>query len=158
MDLSDNSLTGDIPEELGWLYNLEEVRLSGNTLTGCLPVDLESAATNDLPSLNLLYCQPPPPENVVVGTPSETSVLVSWDAVPNTSKYQVEYWNLWVGDWVVDDDTITGTTHTVDDLHCERTALVPGEGLRHWYHLCRRLERAVHLLAGDHGRVHVPSV
>ena len=124
LDLSDNSLTGDIPEELGWLYNLEEVRLSGNTLTGCLPVDLESAATNDLSSLNLLYCQPPPPENVVVGTPSETSVLVSWDSVPNTSKYRVEYYNEWLSDWVVDDDTITGTTHTVDGLHC---------GRRHWF-------------------------
>ena len=91
LDLSDNSLTGDIPVELGWLYNLEEVRLSGNTLTGCLPVDLESAATNDLSSLNLLYCQPPSPDNVILGTPSETSVLVSWDSVPNTVKYRVEY-------------------------------------------------------------------
>ena len=124
LDLSDNSLTGDIPEELGWLYNLGEVRLSGNTLTGCLPVELESAATNDLPSLNLLYCQPPPPENVMLGTPSENSVVVSWDAVPNTVKYQVEYYNEWLSDWVVDDDTITGTTHTVDDLHC---------GRQHWF-------------------------
>ena len=123
LDLSSNSLTGDIPVELGWLYNLEQVRLSGNTLTGCLPVDLESAATNDLSSLNLLYCQPPPPENVVVGTPSETSVLVSWDSVPNTVKYRVEYWNPWLSDWIVDDDTITGTTHTVDGLHCGRRHL-----------------------------------
>ncbi len=124
LDLSDNSLTGDIPEELGWLYNLEEVRLSGNTLAACLPVELEEAATNDLSSLNLLYCQPPPPENVMVGTPGETSVVVSWNAVTNTSKYQVEYWNLWLSDWIVDDDTITGTTHTVDGLHCER---------EHWF-------------------------
>ena len=124
LDLSANSLTGDIPEELGWLYNLEEVRLSGNTLTACLPVDLESAATNDLSSLNLLYCQPPPPENVVLGTPGEYSVAVSWDAVPNTSKYRVEYYNPWLGDWTVDDDTITGTTQIVDGLHC---------GRRHWF-------------------------
>ena len=124
LDLSDNSLTGDIPVELGWLYNLEEVRLSGNTLTGCLPVDLESAATNDLSSLNLLYCQPPPPGNVMLGIPGETSVLVSWDVVPNTSKYRVEYYYPWLSDWIVDDDTITGTTHTVDDLHCDR---------QHWF-------------------------
>ena len=158
MDLSDNSLTGDIPEELGWLYNLDEVRLSGNILAACLPVDLEEAATNDLATLNLPYCQPPPPDNVMVGTPGENSVVVSWDAVPNTSKYQVEYYNEWLGDWVVDDDTITGTTHTVDGLHC---------GRRHWFqvraygsgdHLCRRLERAVHLLAGDHIRVCDPGV
>ena len=124
LDLSDNSLTGDIPEEMGWLYNLEEVRLSGNTLTGCLPVELEDAATNDLASLNLLYCQPPPPENLTSGTVGETSIPLSWDAVPNTSKYRVEYYNEWLSDWVVDDDTITGTTHTVDGLHC---------GRRHWF-------------------------
>ena len=124
LDLSNNSLTGDIPEELGWLYNLEEARLSGNTLTACIPVELEEAATNDLSSLNLLYCQPPPPENVMVGTPGETSVVVSWDAVPNTSKYQVEYYNPWLGDWIVDDAAITGTTHTVDDLVCDR---------QHWF-------------------------
>ena len=124
LDLSDNSLTGDIPVELGWLYNLDEVRLSGNTLTACLPVELEDAATNDLSSLNLLFCQPPPPENVVLETPGEYSVEVSWVAVPNTSKYQVEYYNEWLRDWVVDDDTITGTTHTVDGLHCNR---------RHWF-------------------------
>ena len=124
LDLSDNSLTGDIPSELGWLYNLEEVSLSGNTLTDCLPVDLEGVATNDLSSLNLLYCQPPPPENVMVGTPEEFSIVVSWDTVPNTSKYQVEYYNEWLSDWIVDDDTITGATHTVDGLHCER---------KHWF-------------------------
>ena len=124
LDLSDNSLTGDIPVELGWLYNLEEVSLSGNTLTGCIPVALESAATNDLPSLNLLYCQPPSPDNVILGTPGAYSVEVSWDAVPNTSKYQVEYYNDWLSDWVVDDDTITGTTHTVDGLYC---------GRKHWF-------------------------
>ncbi len=124
LDLSSNGLTGDIPEELGWLYNLEEVRLSGNTLSACLPVDLEDAATNDLSSLNLLYCQPPHPDNVILGTPWEYSVEVSWDAVPNASKYQVEYYNEWLRDWVVDDDAITGTTHTVDGLHCDRT---------HWF-------------------------
>ena len=124
LDLSSNSLTGDIPVELGWLYNLEEVRLSGNTLAACLPVELEDAATNDLASLNLLYCQPPPPDNVMLGTPGETSVVVSWDAVPNTSKYQVEYYNDWLSDWVVDDDAITGTSHTVDGLHC---------GRKHWF-------------------------
>ena len=124
LDLSNNSLTGDIPEELGWLYNLEEVRLSANTLTGCLPVDLEEAGTNDLSSLNLVYCQPPHPKNVVLGMPDEYSVEVSWDAVSNTSKYRVEYYNEWLRDWVVDADAITGTSHTVDGLRCDRT---------HWF-------------------------
>ena len=60
LDLSANSLTGDIPSELGWLYNLEEIRLSGNSLTGCIPITLKDVATNDLGSLNLLYCYSPP--------------------------------------------------------------------------------------------------
>ena len=51
-------------------------------------------------------------------------MVVSWDAVPNTSKYQVEYYNDWLSDWVVDDDAITGTSHTVDGLHC---------GRKHWF-------------------------
>ena len=67
LDLSSNSLTGSIPRELGWLLNLEELRLSGNSLTGCIPVGLQDVATNDLSSLNLLYCAPPP-ENLTAGT------------------------------------------------------------------------------------------
>ena len=56
--MSGNSLTGAIPHELGWLSNLESLKLSGNSLTGCIPVALESVDTNDLSSLNLPYCQP----------------------------------------------------------------------------------------------------
>ena len=81
LDLSRNSLTGHIPAELGGLSNLEALRLSGNSLTGCIPVALMSVATNDLSSLNLLYCRPPAPENLTAGTPAETSVPLSWDAV-----------------------------------------------------------------------------
>ena len=61
LDLSSNALTGDIPRELGWLYNLESLKLSGNTLTGCIPIALKEVSTNDLSSLNLLYCRPPAP-------------------------------------------------------------------------------------------------
>ena len=68
LNLSSNSLTGNIPRELGWLENLEELRLSGNSLTGCIPLPLKDVATNDLSSLNLLYCQPPAPENLTAGT------------------------------------------------------------------------------------------
>ncbi len=100
LDLSSNALTGDIPSELGLLFNLTEVRLSGNQLTGCIPVALEDVATNDLSSLNLLYCAPPAPEDLSAGTPGEFSIDLSWDAT-------------------VDDDTITGTSHTVDGLACE---------------------------------------
>ena len=118
LDLSGNSLTGEIPEELGWLQNLESIKLAGNTLTGCIPAALEDVATNDLSSLNLLYC-PPAPENLSSGTVGEVSIPLSWDAVANTSKYRVEYRDPVVGSWAVADDTLTGTSHTVDGLTCE---------------------------------------
>ena len=119
LDLSSNSLTGDIPRELGLLYNLVELRLSGNSLTGCIPVALEDVATNDLSSLNLLYCAPPAPENLSAGTPGENSIDLTWDSISNTSKFRVEYRLFGPDDWTVDDDTLTTTTHTVDELFCE---------------------------------------
>ena len=75
-------------------------------------------ATNDLSSLNLLYCQPPAPGSVTV-TPAETTAVLGWGAVSNTGKYRVEYRLRGVGDWVTSDDTLTVTSHTVDDLTCE---------------------------------------
>ncbi len=118
LNLSNNSLTGEIPESLGMLENLEELRLSGNSLTGCIPLPLKDVATNDLSSLNLLYCHPPKPENLNVSMVGETSVSLSWDPVPNASKYRVEYVPGGGGVVITDDDTITGTSHTVDDLLC----------------------------------------
>ena len=119
LDLSSNSLTGEIPSELGWLYNLTELRLSGNSLTGCIPVALEDVTTNDLSSLGLLYCAPPAPENLSIGTPGEAAMDLSWDAVSNTGKYRVEYRLGRTGDWTTDDDTLTSTSHTVEELVCE---------------------------------------
>ena len=118
LNLSNNSLTGDIPRELEWLHNLEELRLSGNSLTGCIPLSLKDVATNDLSSLNLLYCQPPAPGNLSTGTAGETSIPLSWDAVTNASKYRVEYRLRGDLAWTVDDETLTSTSHTVDELTC----------------------------------------
>ena len=122
LDLSNNSLTGEIPEQLVGLQNLMSLKLSGNSPTGCIPVGLKDVATNDLASLNLLYCEPPAPENFTAGTPGEANVPLSWSAVHNAAKYRVEYRQVSLSDeWVTDDDTITGTTHTVDGLACDGT-------------------------------------
>ena len=111
-------MTGEIPRELGGLSNLESLKLTGNSLTGCIPAALKDVATNDLSTLNLLYC-PPAPDAPTLGTHTKTSVPLSWTAVANTSKYRVEYRTKRASDWTVDDDTLTGTTHTVDGLYCE---------------------------------------
>ena len=118
LDLSQNSLTGDTPEELGRLDNLQSLKLSGSSLTGCVPLHWRDIATNDLSSLNLPYCAPPPPDSFSIGTPMETSVTASWGAVAGASKYRVEYWSNHSAGLGVD-DSVTGTTHTVEGLTCD---------------------------------------
>ena len=118
LKLANKGLTGMIPEDLEKLDALTELRLSGNSLTGCIPGGLKGVTTNDLSSLNLLYCTPAPGAPTA-GTVGETSVPLSWTAVSNTNKYRVEYREGTVGSWTVDDDAITGTSHNVDELLCD---------------------------------------
>ena len=117
LKLNSNTLTGSIPRELGWLYNLEEIKLSGNSLTGCIPIALENVTTNDLSSLNLLYCRPPAPESVSA-TQTETSITVNWGVVANTTKYRVEYREALPIDWTVASEALTTTTHSFPKLDC----------------------------------------
>ena len=117
LNLSSNSLAGTIHRELGRLSNLVEIRLSGNSLTGCIPLGLKDVSTNDLSSLSLLYC-PPEPQDLAAGTAGENNVSLSWTAISGASKYRIEY-RLYSGDWIVDDDSLTETSHTVDGLTCE---------------------------------------
>ena len=120
LDLSDNSLTGDIPRELGHLDNLEEVRLSGNSLTGCIPQGLKDVTTNDLSSLSLLYC-PPAPAAPTAGTATATSQPLTWAAVAGAAKYRVEYRLAERNTpWLLDDESITTASRTVDGLLCHR--------------------------------------
>ena len=118
LKLNGNSLTGTIPSELGWLDKLTELRLTGNSLTGCIPLGLKDVATNDLGTLNLLYCEPPAPASVTAGTATAASLALSWGAVAGASKYRVEYRLDGRSEWITDDETLTGTTHTVDELAC----------------------------------------
>ena len=118
LDLSSNSLTGSIPEEMGWLHNLTTLRLSGNNLTGCIPLALKGVATNDLSSLNLLYCQPETPAGLTAGTAGEFSVPLSWTAVDNAAMYEVQHRPGRVGDWTSYATEPTGVSQRVDGLEC----------------------------------------
>ena len=80
---------------------------------------MKDVATNDLSSLNLLYCAPPAPENLTAGTVTQTSVSLSWDAVTNVSKYRVEYRLRSTRDWTTDTEALTAASHTVDELECD---------------------------------------
>ena len=93
-----------------------------------LTIALKDLPTNDLARwLNLLDC-PPAPEGLTAGTPSESSVALSWTAVSNASRYRVERRvrntrgfgaeDPGARDWVVDDDTLTVTSHTLSGLNC----------------------------------------
>ena len=90
----------------------------GELSHGLQTVALEEVATNDLSSLNLLYCRPPAPENLRASSTSDTGVTLNWDPVSNTSKYRLEYRGPDVGSWAVVSDTLTVTTHTMSDLAC----------------------------------------
>ena len=54
--LRNNQLTGEIPEGLGRLTNLEKLYLSRNQLAGCIPGDLRQVADNDLVNIGLSFC------------------------------------------------------------------------------------------------------
>ncbi len=57
LDLSHNALSGRISRgEFAGLSDLQEIKLSGNTLEGCISNSLRSVASNDLSSLNLPDC------------------------------------------------------------------------------------------------------
>ena len=53
--LDGNRLSGEISPDLAVL-KLVELKLAGNSLTGCVPAAFEDVATNDLSALGLEYC------------------------------------------------------------------------------------------------------
>ena len=58
------------------------------------------------------------PSGITATTPGETTVPLSWNPVPNASKYRVEYRVYGTTTWTVDDETVTDASHTVEGLPC----------------------------------------
>ena len=56
LDLDNNGLMGQIPHELDNLDKLDMLFLSGNRLTGCVPVRLQDVSENDFGRLGLPFC------------------------------------------------------------------------------------------------------
>ena len=83
-----------------------------------MPVGLREVASNDLGSLGLVDCQAPAPEDVVATSTGATSIDLSWDEVPDTTKYRIEYRSSGADGWTTEDEAITETAHSVDGLAC----------------------------------------
>ena len=71
LDLSSNSLTGQIPASLNNL-RLSRLRLGGNSLTGCVPPNLLKVSDSDVASLNLSACRSATPTPALTATATPT--------------------------------------------------------------------------------------
>ena len=96
LDLSANSLTGDLPASTGNLRNIEVLLLSENDLTGCAPASLRSASISDIVFTPLGYCDEPPKQ--MPTTPS----FVKWsigDTVRQSEERAVRIGVQWLHDY-----------------------------------------------------------
>ena len=116
VELANKGLTGSVPEELEEL-DLEVLKLSGNSLTGCIPVGLKDVPTNDLSSLNLLYCKPPAPAPIAWAV-GETTFQLTWPAIANAGTYRLEHRLATADAWTTASDAITATEYSVSGLPC----------------------------------------
>ena len=57
LDLVDNRLNGAIPPEIVILTNLEDLKLAGNVLLGCIPEGARDIPRSDLDGYDLPYCE-----------------------------------------------------------------------------------------------------
>ena len=111
--LTSESLTGSVPPELARLTSLGELKLSGNTLTGCIPLALRQISDHDLDDLSLSYCgdPPPAPDNLGV-TLTDSTFSLSWDEVTNADQYELQYRTGTESDWIAIDPTTADTSTT----------------------------------------------
>ena len=59
LDLTNNDVSGGIPGSLSRLTRLHQLKLGGNQISGCLPLDLFAVPDNDFHVLDVPNCPPP---------------------------------------------------------------------------------------------------
>ena len=78
---------------------------------------------------------PPAPSNVSAGSSSRTSINVSWSAVPDATKYRVEYRRGNYGVWSTLTSSVAGTRYRASGLSCGTTyhfrVAAHGDGINH---------------------------
>ena len=58
LDLRNNQLTGEIPSIITQSPSIQTLYLGGNTLAGCVPRSMWDLPMNDVPELDLPFCEP----------------------------------------------------------------------------------------------------
>ncbi len=140
--LRDNQLTGNIPASLVEL-DLDQLRLSGNAFSGCIPDGLKDAGEHDLDELKLPYCAEVPgrvPAPTVEGQ-SVDSLAVSWveptNNGPAITGYEVRYSADGGATWSGYDHSGTSTAATIGGLLADtdyqvQVRAVNDEGTGQW--------------------------
>jgi len=151
LKLNENHLTGSIPAGFGNLTKLRYLALNSNNLTGSIPDNLKNLDqleplfsdlrwnalyTDDEELRNLLNAaqsggdwestQTVAPTNITIGAKTDTSVELSWTAIPytgDTGGYEVGYSTEPTGPYTVFETTAdkTITSSTVTGLNPETT-------------------------------------
>ena len=122
LDLSDNQLSGPIPDGLGTLTSLEAINLGGNQFSGCIPNGLLDAAEGDLQSLGLRDCGTIASDRAALVALYNATDGPNWDNSINWLE------DSWLEDWHgVTTDATTGRMVSLDLRRNSLTGSIPPE-------------------------------